>query len=52
MRVSGNVDKWIENETIKEDGSDLENVPFKETENYARKILRDYEIYINLYGEE
>lgn len=45
----GNVDKWIENKTIQKDGEDLENVPFKETENYARKILRDYEIYIELY---
>ena len=45
----GNVDKWIENGTIKEDGSDIENVPFKETNNYARKILRDYNIYKELY---
>ena len=42
---SGNVDKWIENGIIKEDGSDIENIPFKETNNYVRKIIRDYEIY-------
>lgn len=42
---SGNVDKWIANGTIKSDGSDIENVPFKETNNYVRKILRDYKIY-------
>ena len=45
----GNVDKWIQEGTIKEDGSDIENVPFKETNNYVRKILRDYEIYKELY---
>ena len=45
----GNVDKWIQEGTIKEDGSDIENVPFKETNNYVRKILRDYEIYQELY---
>lgn len=45
----GNVDKWIENGTIKQDGTDIENVPFKETNNYVRKILRDYEIYKELY---
>ena len=45
----GNVDKWIETEVIKNDGTDLENVPFKETNNYVRKILRDYEIYKDLY---
>ena len=41
----GNVDKWIENGTIKQDGSDIENIPFKETNNYVRKIMRDYKIY-------
>ena len=47
---SGNVDSWISKGTIKDDGSDLENIPFKETNNYVRKILRDYEIYLRLYN--
>ena len=47
----GNVDKWIADGVIETDGTDLENVPFKETNNYARKILRDYEIYKQLYRE-
>ena len=42
---SGNVDNWIANGTIKADGSDIENIPFVETNNYVRKILRDYKIY-------
>lgn len=42
---SGNVDKWIANGIIKADGSDIQNIPFKETNNYVRKILRDYKIY-------
>ena len=46
---SGNVDKWIANGTLKDDGSDIENVPYTETNNYVRKILRDYEIYKQLY---
>ena len=45
----GNVDKWISEGIIKEDGEDLENVPFKETNNYARKIINNYEIYKKLY---
>lgn len=45
----GNVDKWLASGIIKEDASDIENVPFKETNNYVRKILRDYDIYNNLY---
>ena len=46
---SGNVDGWIEKGTLKSDGSDIENVPFTETNNYVRKILRDYEIYKDIY---
>lgn len=45
----GNVDSWIEEGIIKEDGSDIENIPYKETNNYVRKIVRDYKIYQNLY---
>ena len=45
---SGNVDNWITEGIIQADGSDIENVPFKETNNYVRKILRNYKIYSNL----
>ena len=47
---SGNVDKWVENSILLEDGSNVENIPYKETNNYVRKILRDYEIYKELYN--
>lgn len=49
---SGKVDSWIKENTLKEDGSNIENVPYKETNNYIRKILNDYEIYQKLYEEE
>lgn len=45
----GTVDGWIEKGIIKNDGSDIENIPYKETNNYVRKILRDYKIYEVLY---
>ena len=45
----GNVEKWIVSGIIKKDGSDIENIPFKETNHYVRKILRDYQIYQDLY---
>ena len=45
---SGNVDKWISSGTIKADGSDIENIPYKETNTYVRKIMRDYEVYNQL----
>ena len=44
----GTVDTWIEKGIIKADGSDVQNIPYKETNNYVRKILRDYKIYTNL----
>ncbi len=47
---SGNVDKWVEKSILLEDGSNVENIPYKETNNYVRKILRDYEIYKELYN--
>ena len=47
----GNVNKWIEDGIINENGTNIENIPYKETNNYVRKILRDYTIYRNLYKE-
>ena len=47
----GNVNKWIEDGKINEDGSNIENIPYKETNNYVRGILRDYSIYRVLYKE-
>ena len=46
---TGTVDKWIEKGVIKADGSDIENIPYKETNNYVRKILRNYNVYEELY---
>ena len=46
---SGKVDSWISKEILMDDGSNLEMIPYKETNNYVRKILRDYEIYKELY---
>lgn len=46
----GTVDKWIEAGIIKADGSDIENIPYKETNNYVRKIIRDYGVYTKLYS--
>lgn len=45
----GTVDNWIEKGIIKSDGSNIENIPYKETNNYVRKILRNYKIYQDLY---
>ena len=45
----GNVEKWRREGIIKQDGTDVENIPFKETSMYVRKILRDYQMYMKIY---
>ena len=45
----GNVEKWIKEGTIKPDGSNIENIPFKETNLYVRKIIKNYNMYKKLY---
>ncbi len=46
---SGNVDNWISEGTLNKDGSNIENIPYLETNNYVRKILKDYKIYKEIY---
>ena len=48
----GTVDNWIEKGIINKDGSNIENIPYKETNYYVRKILRDYTIYQELYKKD
>lgn len=45
----GNVDRWLTENILEEDGSNLEEIPFKETNMYIRKVLRTYELYKRLY---
>ena len=49
---TGNVNKWIKEGVIEKDGSNLDNVPFKETRDYAKKILLNYKFYKGLYEYE
>lgn len=46
---TGNVDNWIEKNIINKDGSNIENIPYKETNNYVRIILHNYKIYSEIY---
>lgn len=52
MQVLGRVTEWIKKGILQEDGSDLENIPYQETNLYVRKILNDYQIYQELYAKE
>ena len=48
----GNVNKWLADGTLKQDGSNIENIPFKETNTYVRKILNNYKIYKKIYNSD
>ena len=49
---TGTVDSWIEKGIIRKDGTDIEKIPYKETNQYVRKIVRDYKIYEDLYKSQ
>lgn len=46
---AGNVDKWIKNGLLKSDGSNIENIPYKETNMYVRKVLQTVKMYEYIY---
>lgn len=45
----GNVDRWIEEGILKADGTNIENIPYRETNQYVRKIVNSFQIYQQLY---
>lgn len=45
----GNVDKWLENERLSRDGTNLEQIPFTETKNFVIRVNNNYKLYKNLY---
>lgn len=44
----GNVENWISQGIIRKDGSDIENIPYKETNMYVRRIMKNYRIYTKI----
>ncbi|MDR1560274.1 MAG: lytic transglycosylase domain-containing protein [Clostridiales bacterium] len=42
---SGNVDKWLKNPMYSADGKNLDNIPFKETRDYVRRVRVNKLIY-------
>lgn len=45
----GNVQRWLKDKKYSSSGKSLEKIPFKETENYVRKVNNYRKIYENLY---
>ena len=46
---SGNVSNWLKNEEYSQDGLVLTKIPFKETEEYIKKVEKNIKIYNILY---
>lgn len=47
----GNVDEWLSSGIISSNGSDIENIPYKETNMYVRKTINSYSRYTKLYSK-
>lgn len=45
----GNVNKWLNDKRYSKTGKSLDNIPFKETKNYVKKVMYNYKIYKWLY---
>lgn len=46
---SGNVAKWLGDSSLSSDGKSLDRIPFKETEQYLKKVKSNYKVYKRLY---
>lgn len=46
----GNVDNWLNKGIISFDASDIENIPYKETNMYVRKTVNAHKVYVELYA--
>ena len=45
----GRVKNWLSDESISSDGKTLDTIPFSETANYVKKVLRTQKIYNLIY---
>lgn len=48
----GNVRKWLKDKKYSSSGKSLEKIPFKETENYIKRVNNYRKIYENLYRKD
>lgn len=47
----GNVQKWLADSSHSKDGKNLDYIPFKETDEYVKKVKVNYNIYKFLYNK-
>ncbi|MBO4940890.1 MAG: lytic transglycosylase domain-containing protein [Clostridia bacterium] len=46
---TGNVDKWLKDENLSDGEGGLSDIPYKETRDYVKKVMRTFDIYNKLY---
>lgn len=46
---SGNVTEWLKDKKLSNSGSSLEKIPFKETDTYVKRVMKNYSMYKKLY---
>ncbi|WFA09476.1 lytic transglycosylase domain-containing protein [Tissierella sp. Yu-01] len=46
---SGNVSKWLKDESYSKDGNTLSKIPFKETDEYLDKVKFNQKVYSTIY---
>lgn len=49
---SGNVTQWLKDRSLSASGKSLDRIPFKETDQYLKKVKNSYRIYKKLYEYE
>ncbi len=48
----GNVRRWMESHNVSGELKSIENIPFPETKEFVKRVLKTYHIYHELYGKE
>lgn len=46
---SGNVNKWLKDSQYSQDGENLNYIPFKETEDYVKNVLKNHSMYKKIH---
>lgn len=49
---SGNVKQWLSKKEFSASGEHLDKIPFKETENFLKRVNNYHSIYIRLYAKK
>lgn len=46
----GTVNSWLSDSEVSSDGKTIPDIPYPETKNYVRNVMKDYQKYKELYG--